>query len=140
MDRKGWTLLAIAAARGEPLDPAQLQKCLFVLGRERPADVGRDFHKFGPYHYGPFAATVYRDAEALEEEGLVTITATESVRKYRATPDGLKEAQRLRQQASDATRYLERVVAWARSLSFQALVRAIYAKYPEQRANSVFVG
>ena len=39
MDRKDWTLLAIAAAKGEPLDPAQLQKSLFVLGPE-PAHSG----------------------------------------------------------------------------------------------------
>ena len=93
MDRKDWTLLAIAAAKGEPLDPAQLQKSLFVLGSERSADVGRGFHQFRPYHYGPFAASVYHDAEELEKQGLVAITTPGSVRKYEATSAGLDAAE-----------------------------------------------
>ena len=36
--------------------------------------------------------------------------------------------------------YLEKVVDWVSSLSFPELVRAIYAKYPQYKANSVFTG
>lgn len=140
MDRKDWTLLAIAAAEGEALDPAQLQKSLFVLGMERPEDVGSDYHRFSPYHYGPFASSVYHDADELEEEGFVSITRSGSVRKYRATDAGLQFAKALASEAPEGADYLNRVVQWARQLRFQALVRAIYAKYPEQRANSVFEG
>lgn len=140
MDRKDWTLLAIAAAAGESLNPAQLQKSLFVLRRECSDDVGCDFHEFSPYHYGPFAASVYHDAEELADQSLVEINTTGSVPEYRATSGGLEAAQQLYEQAPDAVRYLKRVVKWARGRSFQALVRAIYDKYPEQRENSVFSG
>jgi hypothetical protein len=36
--------------------------------------------------------------------------------------------------------YLEKVADWVSSLSFPQLVRAIYAKYPKYKANSVFAG
>jgi hypothetical protein len=39
-----------------------------------------------------------------------------------------------------AARYLENVVDWVTSLNFSQLVRAIYAKYPRYKVNSVFSG
>jgi hypothetical protein len=39
-----------------------------------------------------------------------------------------------------AVSYLVRVVDWVCSMSFPQLVRAIYAKYPAFKANSVFTG
>lgn len=140
MNKKDWTLLAIASAHGEPVDPLQLQKSLFLLGEMLKRQVGTFYH-FKPYHYGPFDAQVYRDAEELENQGLVTVSRGGSVRRYQVTPQGLEAALRLRQEApARAVKYLEEVVQWARSLSFQDLVRAIYTRFPEYRTNSVFVG
>ena len=34
--------------------------------------------------------------------------------------------------------YISRVFQWVRALSFEQLVRAIYAQYPEMKENSVF--
>jgi hypothetical protein len=38
-----------------------------------------------------------------------------------------------------ALQYLNKVVKWARELSFQELVRVIYSIFPEFKRNSVFV-
>ena len=41
---------------------------------------------------------------------------------------------------SQVVKYLQDVVAWTRTFTFSALVRAVYARYPEYRVNSVFSG
>lgn len=139
MERKHWTLLAVAAAGGERVSPAQLQKVLFLLGRELPASVGPGYYEFRPYNYGPFDSSVYADAQALAEEGLINVNRPYRWDEYAATPKGMNVAKQVRGDASpSAVAYLEKVVHWARSLTFQDLVRAIYARYPETRAKSIF--
>jgi DNA-binding PadR family transcriptional regulator len=137
-------LVAIAAAGGEPVAPVQLQKSLFLLGKELPGEVGADFFKFKPYHFGPFSATIYQDAERLEAAGLVRIDREEPGRSwalYMATQAGLDVAAAVAKTKSQrAVQYLRAAVQWARGLSFTELVSAIYRRYPEQRVNSVFNG
>lgn len=142
MERKYWTLLAVAAANGEPVTPVQLQKSLFVLGEEMRAEVAPNFYEFAPYDYGPFCADVYSDADELAAEGLVELLPSTNGRwtNYRATAAGLAHAGRIVSTTPRAASYLKEVVAWTRSLSFSDLVRAIYAKFPKMRANSVFQG
>jgi hypothetical protein len=64
---KDWTLLGLAAARGQSLQPVHLQKALFLLGRELTLDQLRvdRFYQFEPYDYGPLCSAVYADADAL---------------------------------------------------------------------------
>ncbi len=138
LKREDWALLAIAAADGAPLEPVQLQKALFLLGKEMPKAVGRGYYHFTPYNYGPFDQGVYADAEVLAARGLVSIDTPRRWAVYAATAEGLRRAAELSGQVADAWGYLRKVVAWARGLTFQQLVRAIYAAYPDQRANSVF--
>jgi hypothetical protein len=141
--RRDWTLLAICTANGQGLSPVQLQKTLFLLGRELPDTVAPAYYEFKPYHYGPFDSTVYSDADRLAEAGYVAITQRdgESWSRYLATAQGCERAETLKQEAPPAAvAYLQRVVEWALRQSFQQLVRSIYAKYPEMRANSVFQG
>jgi hypothetical protein len=143
MQRRDWTLLAIAAAEGSPLTPVQLQKSLFLLGRGVPQAVGAEFYQFEPYDYGPFDAAVYRDAEALAAEHLIEIERPLGLRYsvYRSTPEGQGLAVGLRQRApTRAVDYLSTLVRWTRSLTFAQLVRAVYAAYPEFRVRSVFSG
>ena len=137
--REHWVLLAITAAGGRPLSPVQLQKSLFVLGREMCEAVGDGFYNFRPYNYGPFDSDVYADAEMLASRGLVNISQPWRWKEYAATPAGMREAEQVKGEAPPAaTAYLAKIVAWARSLSFQDLVRAIYARYPDTRAKSIF--
>jgi len=142
MTRKDWTLLAIAAANGEPVSPVQLQKLLFLLGANlSPQQLGTGvFYHFTPYDYGPFDSAVYLDAEALEREGFVRIeTPPGSYREYTATPAGLSRAATLKGQLDPAvSAYLEQTAAWVRSLSFNDLLRAVYRAYPAMKVHSVF--
>lgn len=143
MNRKDWALLAICAANGKGLSPVQLQKTLFLLGRELPKAVGNGYYDFKAYHYGPFDRHVYDDAERLAAAGEVAITQREGENwnRYLATAEGCSRADSIKEQAPhDAVEYLNRVVQWALRQSFQQLVRAVYEKYPEMRANSVFQG
>jgi hypothetical protein len=143
VQRSDWALLAIAAAEGRPLTPVQLQKVLFILGREKHRRVGPGYYAFHPYNYGPFSSEIYADAEALDGMGLVDVEHGDPARSwstYTATADGLARAQELRKKApADAVRYLEALVAWARKLTFQQLVSSVYERYPDQRVNSIFV-
>lgn len=142
MNRSDWTLLAICAANGQGLSPVQLQKTLFLLGRELPNAVGQGYYDFKPYHYGPFDRAVYSDAEKLAVAGDVAITQRpgESWNRYLATAQGCERAEALKTEVPQAIAYLQSVVQWALRQSFQQLVRSIYEKYPEMRANSVFQG
>jgi hypothetical protein len=136
-----WTLLVIAAASGARMTPVQLQKSLFLLGRnldetqlKRPS-----LYNFEPYDYGPFDSKVYSDAESLESEGLISIDAGGRYREYWITATGSEQARQLRHGLdSEATKYLDEVVRWVLPKTFGQLVRAIYNSYPEMREKSVF--
>jgi hypothetical protein len=137
MTRTDWLLLTLEAAGAKGLTPVQLQKTLFLLRSSLP--LGAGFYKFQPYNYGPFSASIYRDAESLKQAGLVDIKAEGSSRIYLLTPAGSMQAKCLAVQ-SNVSEYVRSVVSWAQSLSFAQLVRAIYAKYPQYRENSIFNG
>ena len=142
MSRQDWLLLALALRGGLPMTPVQIQKAMFLMGAEAKEYVGHGFYKFVPYNYGPFASDVYTDLESLASRGLVTSSATGRGWKiYTITPFGLTASEKFKVSSNDtAVAFLERVVDWVCSLSFPALLRAIYAKYPKYKANSVFTG
>lgn len=144
LHKKDWTLLAVALADGKPLSPVQLQKSVFLFGKLLPSEVlTEDFYEFVPYNYGPFCPEVYRDAEELAQEGLVQISsvATHGYSQYSATPAGIAEGYRVRELLpSSVAEHAKAIVEWARAQTFRGLVSAVYEKYPEYRANSVFTG
>lgn len=141
--KKEWTLLAIAAAQGRTLSPVQLQKSLFLLGQQMPKEVGAGFYRFIPYNYGPFDSAIYSDASDLEREGLIAITPADGQnwKRYSITSAGIERAQSLRARVPDtAEKHLAALVGWIKSISFQDLLRAVYAKYPQFAIKSVFRG
>jgi hypothetical protein len=142
MNREEWVVLALDCAGNQALTPAQLQKSLFLLGKEIPESLGtQDFYNFSPYNYGPFCKQIYDDAESLAVRGITVILREPGVQylQYALTAAGQETARKLRNQADPrAVAYLEQVVNWARKRSFSELVRSIYQKYPEFRQNSVF--
>jgi uncharacterized protein YwgA len=142
MERKYWTLFAVTFAGRRGLSPVQLQKSLFLLGKELSSEVGEQFYQFTPHNYGPFDRTIYTDASELAEQGLIRIAEADGgFKEYMPTDVGLQCATLMKHAASTrALDYLNEIVRWAQDLSFSALVRAIYAKYPEYRENSVFQG
>ncbi len=142
---KDWMLLIIAEAGALPVQPVQLQKSLFLIGRNlEKTDLATDnFYSFQAYDYGPFCGAVYDDAEILETERLIEIQRPPTTRYklYSITPTGTTRADELRRKLSErALDYLSNVVKFTQSVSFNELVSAIYKAYPEMRENSVFKG
>lgn len=137
MTRSDWNLLALSCAAGDTLTPAQLQKSLFLLQESFPGLYASPYD-FQPYDFGPFDARVYQDAELLASRGLAMVGGSQGGWKtFCATQPGIASAKSLEPLANaEAFAYLRKVVAWARSLSFQDLVRSIYKAYPDMKANS----
>ncbi len=138
MNRVDFLLKIIAAADGEAVTPAQLQKVAFRLGMEWTEYLPDDYYAFRKYDYGPFSAEIYRDAEQLERQGKITISINPrggwkeySVTRYELDAD-------LEEIPEQVLLYIDETVRWARTLSFQGLVREVYRMYPEYRENSVF--
>lgn len=141
IEKKDWTLLVLSAASGATLSPVQLQKALFLFGKNAPGAIKGAFYNFKPYNYGPFDATVYADARTLDAEGLAVAgeRPSRSWSEYSITPDGMKRAAEIEAELSpEAKSYLASIVAWVRRVSFEDLLRTVYARYPEYAANSVF--
>lgn len=142
MGRQDWLLMALATRDGEPMDPVQIQKAMFLLGREIADEVGSGFYRFRPHNYGPFDSDIYIDIQRMATRGLISIAqSSRGTRSFSITPEGLRQGSELLRKLDPAIRsYLERIVRWVCSLSFAGLVRAIYERYPEFKQNSVFVG
>lgn len=143
MERRHWALLVIGEAGPSGLSPLQLQKSLFLIGKNLPAEVGESYYEFIPYNYGPFDAHVYSDAQHLVNQELVQMiqVAGRSWSYYTITPTGHRMSEHIKQtEVSDrASQYIARVVKWVQHLSFAQLLSAIYQAYPEYKAKSVFV-
>jgi uncharacterized protein YwgA len=135
------TLLVIAAAGDTGLTPIQIMKSVFIVGKCGLSDLPSNFYRFFAYNYGPFHPDVYRDVEMLVNLGLV-LEIREAGRnwsKYMIAPSGLQYAEELKRQiAREFSDYIDEVISWVKSLTFNQLLQAIYAKYPEMRENSVF--
>lgn len=143
MERKDITLLAIESASDGGLSPIQLQKSLFIVGQSHLTGLPSDFYAFYPYNYGPFCEEVYRDTDALVEEGMVfdVPVAEQSWSKYIIAPKGRVRAEEIKKEIdSELSTYIKETVQWVSSLPFVELLRAIYAKYPQYSTNSVFQG
>ena len=141
MDREDFLLIVVAAGGGTPLTPVQLQKSLFLIGENLKGEIPDPFYNFEPYHYGPFDADVYVDADSLESRGLlVSVGSSQGTWLDRTmTPAGIKRVSDTEKELSDVGRaYIQAVVEWAQSLSFNSLIKSIYTHYPQYRKNSVF--
>ena len=139
LKREDWVLVVLAAAKGDPLTPVQLQKGLFLLEKRCPEVSGGNYYSFTPYSYGPFDVDVYHDAECWQEKGFVTITysGNSRFREYQATESGIKYVQSLPLDSSVLV-CAEDIVQYVKGQSFQELVASIYREYPEMRVNSIF--
>ena len=140
MARSDTVLAALAAAGdGRSFSPVQVQKLFFLLDREGAGLVGGPHFNFRPYDYGPFDREVYSELDMLRLRGLVDTSGSSNYRSYTLTPDGYASAlAELETWSPEAREYANRLVEWVQKLSFQQLVSAIYAKYPDMKVNSVF--
>jgi hypothetical protein len=134
MVRKDWTLLAVSLGGNKGLTPAQLQKVLFLLSKAYPKTIS---------NYGPFDKAIYQDAKLLVDEGLIkTIEKNgNSWSYYCISSDGVDKAKLLLGDHSlRPAAYLNKLVHWAQTLTFEQLISSVYEKYPEYKVNSVFRG
>lgn len=141
--RSDLALLVIAAATPRAIQPVQIQKALFLLGKNLPTDrlPVESPYEFRPYDYGPFSSTVYGDAEELAKDGLIEIgdSSWGRYKVYSATPAGADRARAIGESLTPEVRaYVQDLVKWVCSLSFRQLVREVYRLYPDMKVNSVF--
>jgi uncharacterized protein YwgA len=144
MTRRDW-LLVYVALKGAPqgLDPVRIQKGMFLFAQE--ADVPADErYDFGAYLYGPMSSRVYSDIEYLEAEGLIRGEPVPGYtwKRYTATPPGIDVARHLLEDDADATasRKLFEIKKEVASKTFNALLKDVYARYPDYATRSVFSG
>lgn len=123
--RADWTLLTLAAADGEPFTPTQLQKSAFLFNLAVTKSTGERIRNFTFSGYGAYDSSLYRDAEALEAEGLASIDRSGPWATYSATRAGIERA--LDSASHIPTRLLDdlyAVVKWVRGMSFRDLARS----------------
>jgi uncharacterized protein YwgA len=143
MSRRDWLLVYIAL-KGAPhgLDPVRIQKGMFLFSRE--ADVPRaEIYDFGAYHYGPMSSEIYNDIERLEGEGLIRGEPVPGYtwKRYVAAGAGIDAARHLLEDAdAPAARKLFEIKKDVASKTFNALLRDVYARYPDYATRSVFSG
>ena len=144
MEKEDILLLVVASATDEPLTPVQLQKALFLISEQcRGRIPTSSFYEFEPYHYGPFDAEVYQDADELAAEGMVLRFQSNrgAWTNTISTHSGRERAEQLQKEMDPAiVQYINDVVEWVQGLSFRELVASIYQAYPDYKVNSVFQG
>jgi uncharacterized protein YwgA len=143
MTPRDWLLLYFAL-KGAPsgLDPVRIQKGMFLLAMEGGLSA-EETYDFAPYHYGPMSSTVYADLDALEAEGLIEGEEVSGYtwKRFRVTPAGLEAARELKHETDTAAlRRLYDIKQKVSEQTFAALLRDVYAKYPEYASRSVFQG
>lgn len=139
--RQELVLAALSAGgRGVWFEPVQVQKLFFLIDREISRDVGGPHFNFRPYDYGPFDSDVYTELERMEGTGLAHIAAG-YYRSYSLSEQGhARGAELLKGLPGRARDFITRAARWVNSLSFSQLVSAIYDKYPDMKAASIFRG
>jgi hypothetical protein len=142
MDRRELLLAVLAAAKGRPFQPAQIQKAVFLIDKNLPHLIHHGLrYNFAPYNYGPFDRSVYVEAENLKAEGAAVIAPSDNGRwnTYSASDYGVKRGEAILGRLKlKSRRYIESIVEWVLAQSFGSLVKAIYDAYPEMKQNSIF--
>jgi hypothetical protein len=144
MTRRDLILILLAAAKGRPYQPVQLQKAVFLITRNVPGIIndGPKFN-FVAFDYGPFDVSVYWEAEALRDsnEAVITLSSSGRGKTYAASEFGIAHGTELIDRLSQSVRdYIYAISVWVLSQSFGSLVRSIYDEYPEMKENSIFNG
>lgn len=138
MKRRDWLLLLI----NEEIDPIRIQKGMFLFAMESGAPQTEKY-EFEPYNWGPCSFAIYGDLDLLHAEGLIARIPVQgrSWSTYRRTVDGDAAAQRLVSHADPKLlEYLESISAAVMNNTFNQLLRAVYERYPDFTAKSLFRG
>jgi len=114
-----------------------LMKYLFLLQMEGRA---KEFYRYVPYKYGPFARELYADLEDLKGRGLITVTATddkgERTEIALQIEQGKEIAQMVQKLPKDVWKDAEGIVDLYGELSLKELLDFVYAEYPDYAIRS----
>ena len=141
MEKDEMILAAMSPEKGSSFTPVQIQKLMFLIDEELSENLGGKLFRFKPYNYGPFDSELYFRLNALVKSGDVELVSVLDQRwsKFRATDQGMTKGIRSLEQLEPwVKKAIEVYSDWVRSLSFTQLLSAIYKKYPDMKANSVF--
>ncbi|MEX0750512.1 MAG: hypothetical protein WD359_06850 [Dehalococcoidia bacterium] len=136
-----WLKLVLFPTDGEPtaLDPIRIQKALFYISRSDQIP-STEKYTFVPYNYGPYSKAIYDDLDELVANQLAVPVQNTSRRwsQYQLTPAGTEHVRQLMPEIpgewvvlAAETRHL------VTSLTFKALLRRVYAEYPDFAENSI---
>jgi uncharacterized protein (DUF488 family) len=131
--RRQKLLLAILHESKRRLTAIELVKLAFLVRHETTVERDLTFYDFVPYKYGPFSFALYRELEALQNNGYIDISDVDISISSRTRGESLQKARELSAQELGAAR---KVVSQYGKLDSQALVRYVYASYPWFTLNS----
>ena len=145
MSRRDWLILLLAyqgRGAGPGLDPVRVQKGMFLTSQEAtlPAD---QKYEFRAHHYGPYSDDLKWDLNSLVREGVVAEIPVPGYTwsRYELTGAGLERARQLLDIAPiEAQHQLFGIKQRITGVSFNDLLRDVYAKYPDYATNSIFSG
>jgi uncharacterized protein len=140
MQRDKYILAVMSVSNGAEYTPVQIQKLFFLLDKNLSKHIDGPYFHFEPYNYGPFDKDVYRELDTLRIQNFVDLNfGFNNLKKYRLTVQGQKEGENIFNSLTDVSKdYIKRVDEFVRNLSFDQLIRAVYAEYPEMKAKSIF--
>jgi hypothetical protein len=143
ISRRQEVLLMFLGVSATPVDPIRIMKGMFLITKKMPEEwlPQEDRYDFVAYDYGPCSFEIYRDLDTLERQGLVRAdeVSGESWKKFSVSSSGKAELVRLEPTfAREARSYISRVREFVGRLSFQQLLKSVYAAFPEYARNSVF--
>jgi len=136
-------LLMFFLGSDRELDPIRIMKALFLFNmKAHPYWLTSEArYTFKPYSYGPYSPQLTSDLSALSLKGYLTETRAvgQSWNYYKLTEKGRRLASEYVKQINpNALTYLHQLRDYVSSLSFSALLKAVYKMYPEYAVNSVF--
>ena len=138
MERKYLLLRIIAAADGERVTPTQLQKVAFLLGEDFRDEMPDDYYTFNKEGFGPHCLEIYGDADELRRERRIDTSRNPRGGWQEFQFIGYRNWEGMECISKPIADYIDETMRWARQKSFKELVSAVYTRFSEYRANSVF--
>jgi uncharacterized protein YwgA len=141
--RQKQVLLMFLGVSTTPVDPIRIMKGMFLITKKMPEEwlPQADRYEFIAYDYGPCSFEIYRDLDDLVKQGLVRANDVpgESWKRFSVSPSGKAILAKIDQTMSrEAWNYISRVRQFVGRLSFQQLLKSVYAAFPDYARNSVF--
>lgn len=143
-----WLPLLLCSAQsgradgGYPFDRIRVQKAIFLLTRRGSAR-WNDLYPYRPYDWGPYCRELVDDLRILAQVGQMRTSHSAGSRygRYALTDQGQQAVDEVWESLPEEERcFLVAVRAYVTSKDFNALLREVYAAYPEFATESLWNG